>query len=58
MNISIEEKREICKAFAYGLPVEEIAAVSGLSKEELRSFADENKETIAEIMAHYKGMEG
>ena len=56
--MSNEEKREICKAFAYGVPIEEIAEVSGLSKNELVAFSAENKETIAEIMAHYKGMEG
>jgi hypothetical protein len=52
-----ERRREICKAFAYGVSIEDISEVSGMTKDELIQFVEDNKETIAEIQSHYKRME-
>lgn len=56
--MSDQEKREICKAFAYGVGIEEIAAISGMTVAEALRFRTENADTIEEIKTHYAEMEG
>lgn len=56
--MSEQQKREICKAFAYGVDINTIAENEGMSIEEAKQFKADNADVIAEIKAHYETMEG
>ena len=43
-----ETKREICKSFAYNIPIDTMCEVYRMTKDELIQFADDHKEMIAE----------
>lgn len=51
-----ETRRELCKAFAYNVPIDTIADIHGMTKDELIQFADDNKGLIAEVQEHYRKM--
>ncbi len=56
--MSEQQKREICKAFAYGVDINTIAENEGMSIKEAKQFKADNADVIAEIKAHYETMEG
>lgn len=56
--MSEQEKREICKAFAYEVDITQVAEMCGMTVAEAEAFKAENDDTIAEIKAHYAEMEG
>lgn len=56
--MSEQEKREVCKAFAYEVDIKEIAETCGMTVAEAEAFKAENADTITEIKNHYKKMEG
>lgn len=47
-----ETINEIIRAFAFGVPIETIAANVELTKKEVIQFADDYKERIAEVMTY------
>ena len=49
-----ETRKQIIKAFSYSVPIDVIAANTGLTKEEVTQFAEDFKETIAEEMEFNK----
>lgn len=49
-----ETRKQIIKAFSYSVPVDVIAANTGLAKEEVTQFAEDFKEAIAEEMEFNK----
>lgn len=47
------EKNELCKAIGYNVPISEISKITGISKEELKIFREENEKTIDELSEYY-----
>lgn len=56
--MSEQQKREICKAFAYDVDISIIAELGGMTVEEAERFKADNADVIAEIKQHYAEMEG
>lgn len=56
--MSEQQKREICKAFAYDVDISTIAELGGMTVEEAERFKSDNADIIAEIRQHYAEMEG
>lgn len=56
--MSEQQKREICKAFAYDVDISTIAELGGMTVEEAERFKSDNAVIIAEIRQHYAEMEG
>lgn len=56
--MSEQQKREICKAFAYEVDISTIAELGGMTVEEAEKFKADNADIIAEIKLHYVEMEG
>lgn len=48
-----QQIRELCKAIAYGVAKEVIADMYGISADEVKKIAEENQNTIREIIEHY-----
>ena len=53
-----QQIRELCKAIAYGVTKEVIADMYGISADEVKKIAEENQNTIQEIIEHYARMGG
>ena len=56
--MSEQQKRELCKAFAYDVDINTIAELGGMTVEEAEQFKADNAGIIAEIKLHYSEMEG
>lgn len=52
--MSEEMKKQVIKAFSFGVPVDVIVENTGLTKEDVVQFAEDSKEAIAEEMEFNK----
>lgn len=52
--MSEEMRKQVIKAFSFGIPVDVIVENTGLTKEDVVQFAEDYKEAIAEEMEFNK----
>lgn len=52
--MSEEMRKQVIKAFSFGVPVDVIVENTGLTKEDVVQFAEDDKEAIAEEMEFNK----
>lgn len=56
--MSEQTKNEIFKSFIYGMTIEEIAEIYGISEDDLRELLEQNAGEIADLKAYRAELEG